>query len=252
MNRKSALNFSLGAGLIAALLIVLTMGLSSSPSVDEWLPRHLENARILQQNTLPQNTSYRHQDRIVTWKGEKGAVIYQCHTDCSGLIDSLLNYSYGIGSEELRRWLGGRSRPLARNYYDAFVEKNGFEHIQNVSQVLPGDFIAMKYLAGFGDVGHDTGHIMVVDAVPRMAESNQEHGTTVKRWGVQVIDCSHGHGRDDTRYHNGKFWPGIGRGTFSLFTNEQGSILGYSWSPSKDSEFYGPDKRPLAVGRLQR
>jgi hypothetical protein len=214
------------------------------------IPRHLTEARILQENILPQNNSYRHHDRIVEWKGYNGATKYECHTDCSGLIDSLLKRSYGINETTLHSWLGGRLRPLARNYYSAFIEQRGFTRLDQVTAILPGDFIAMKFLPGAGDQAHDTGHILVVNALPKEIIQYPENTSMVRRWAVEIIDCSHGHGKEDSRYWNGQYHPGIGKGTFSLFTNRQGVIIGYSWSPAKHSKFYGSDKRPLAVGRL--
>ena len=233
--------------MIKKMLLFLWLGVVATLHAEE-IPRHLADVRILQENTLPQDNSYRHKDRIVRWKEYNGATKYECHTDCSGLIDALLRHSYGVGEAALHSWLGGKHRPLAKNYYNAFVEQRGFQRIGQIGAILPGDFIAMEYLPWAGDKGHDTGHILVVNAPPR--EIAQSPTKNIRRFAVDVIDCSGGHGKDDTRYYNGKLHSGIGKGTFSLFTDAQGFILGYSWSPARFSEFYGPDKRPLAVGRL--
>ncbi len=214
------------------------------------MPRHLVNVRLLQENTLPQDSSYRHHERIVRWKGEEGATKYECHTDCSGLIDALLKYTYGISAEQLNAWLHTVHRPLARNYYEAFVSQNGFEKLVMIDAIKPGDFVAMKFLPWAGDKGHDTGHILVVDGVPVEMARYRFNGALSRRFAVPLIDCSSGHGLTDTRYRNGRYHPGIGKGTFSLFTDERGVITGYAWSAAQKSRYYGSDQRPLAVGRL--
>lgn len=225
------------------------MLITCSLSAEEML-QHLANVRILQENTLPQDTSYRHHDQIVRWKGENGAIKYECHADCSGLIDALLNYSYGISKTALEILLQTRHRPLARNYYEAFIGQRGFRRIDQIAAIQPGDFIAIKYLPWAGDKGHDTGHILVVNGAPKEIAQFHANGVMTRRFAIEIIDCSSGHGKEDSRYRNGRYHPGIGKGTFSVFTNERGVITGYSWSPTKDSKYYGADKRPLAIGRL--
>ena len=216
----------------------------------EEIPQHLIDLRQLQENMLPQDTSYRHRDSEVTWKGDNGATKYVCHTDCSGLIDRLLEHTYGISKIRLKDWLGGRIRPRTKNYYQAVKDQNGFEHLENVKLLRPGDFIAIKFLPGSGDRGHDTGHIMVVNGYPVETEGSSKQNPNLQQWSIDIIDCSHGHGKSDSRYHDGKYWPGIGKGNFALYTNQNGGLIGYSWTPSPNSIFYGEDKRPLAAGRL--
>ena len=190
---------------------------SSFLEADE-IPRHLVDLRQLQENVLPQDTSYRHKNREVKWKGDNGATKYICQTDCSGLIDRLLEHTYGITEKRLKDWLGGRFRPLSRNYYQAIIEQNRFEHIENIKQIRPGDFIAIKFLPGSGDREHDTGHTAVVNAYPVLKAASSKQNPNLQLWSINIIDCSHGHGKSDTRYHDGRYWPGIGKGDFGLYT----------------------------------
>lgn len=215
---------------------------------DAAIPRHLVDARLLQENVLPQDTSYRHRHRIVAWKGYDNMSKYICHTDCSGLINRLLEHSYKLSKETLHHWLGGRIRPLAKNYYKAIHGQDGFTRIDNVRQILPGDLVAMEYLPWAGDAGHDTGHILLVNAIPQ--QRGALSGSGLQQWSVEVIDCSHGHGKKDTRFRLGKYWPGIGKGFFALYSKPSGQLVGYSWTTASRSVFYGENKRPLAVGRL--
>lgn len=221
------------------------------PLCGQEIPKHLADVRQLQQNTLPQNTSYRHRDRIVLWAGLNGASVFECHTDCSGLINALLEHSYNISKEQLHMWIGGKRRPRAKNYFDTFVEQKGFNRIQQINDLMPGDFIAMKYLPGSGDKGHDTGHILVVNSMPTEVTLHPETNPLMRRWTIEVIDCTRGHGRTDSRFWDGKYHPGIGKGNFSLFTDQQGNLVGYAWSTAQDSKFQGSNTRPLAAGRLR-
>jgi hypothetical protein len=228
------------------LLIILAYTLSVA-SLHAKEPAHLSDLRLLLETVTPDNTSYRHRDIVVAWRGRNGAEKSVSHADCSGLIDRLLEHSYGYSPEQLREWLGGRHRPLAANYYHAILDQNGFHRITKIGQILPGDFIAMKYLPGHGDKHDDTGHVMMIDARPQQISSNIQQ---YQRWSVEVIDSSGGHGRQDTRFRDSKFHSGLGKGYFSLYTNSDGTLVGYSWTTSDSSKFYDDTARPLVVGRL--
>jgi len=232
-------------------LIIAALFCWSSPLTADVVPKHLQDVRQLQENVLSRHNSYRHRDQIVTWRGTDGALKYICHADCSGLIDALLEHSYGLTKSRLYAWLGGNNRPLAKNYYRAIMGQGGFQRIPTIQQVRPGDLIAMEFLPGASDPENDTGHILVVDTLPQKIQSDSLQKNGMVQWSVGLIDCtSHGHGKDDSRYRNGAYQPGIGKGFFALYTDQNGSFLGYSWTTSPQSEFHGPDKRPLAVGRL--
>jgi hypothetical protein len=212
---------------------------------------HLDDLRILQENVLPENNSYTDSKSIVHWKGFNNATQYICHTNCSGLVDALLIHSYHLDRKELHRWIGGQHHaPKAKDYYDVINQQKGFSKITNINNIAPGDFIAIKFLPGAKNAAHDTGHIMVVNAAPIAMEKPNEQMPNAKHWSVEIIDCSHGHGKNDTRFYDEKFHPGIGKGHFALFADAQGTIIGYSWSNAPHSHFYGSTQRPLEVGRL--
>src|SRR6516225_3276681 len=46
-------------------------------------PKHLDLAIRFVRQVAPENTSYRHKDTSVKWKGVRGAPAYESHTDCS-------------------------------------------------------------------------------------------------------------------------------------------------------------------------
>ena len=94
----------------------------------------------------PEDTSYSHKNSAVTWKGIDGAGAFACHTDCSGFINALLRRAYGFTDNSFRVWLATR-RPLAKAYYEAVVAHNRFVRIPRVTDVEPGDVIAVRYPA---------------------------------------------------------------------------------------------------------
>lgn len=245
-NSQSALKSRISPFSLAFLVIFFSLLVSYGLCAQE-LVAHLTDLRYLLKTVAPEDTSYRHRNSVVIWQGQGGAEKSVSHTDCSGLIDKLLEHTYGFSPEQLKTWLGGRVRPLAANYYRAILGQNGFQHITNIHQILPGDIIAMKYLPGHGDKADDTGHVMVLNGLPQQIVTNLPK---YQRWSVEVIDSSGGHGLKDTRFRNGKFHHGLGMGYFSLYTNSEGMILGYSWTTSHSSQFYDDTARPLVIGRL--
>ena len=192
------------------------------------------------------HTSYEHGPGTVTWDGTASS-----YTDCSGLVDHLLMHSYGYTPDDFKRWYGSH-RPSARRYYQAIEEQSGFQRIDRVTDLRPGDFIAVKYLHRTDD----TGHIMMVDhaperAVSRSASASRGHG---EAWLVAIIDSSEsGHGPTDTRHKrgaDGRDHDGLGRGVLRLYADAQGRVTGFSWSALDNSQFRGPDDEPVALGRL--
>jgi hypothetical protein len=209
---------------------------------------HLSVARELVSNIDLRNTSYEHGQGTVSWTGTLSS-----NTDCSGFVDHLLMHTYHYGPDDFSRWFGTR-RPSAKRYYDAIIEQTGFRRIDRVTDLKPGDFIAVKYLARTDN----TGHIMLVDQPPqragRDAQSSRDAVAPGDAWLVPVIDSSEtGHGPTDTRHKrgaDGHDHDGLGRGVLRLYTDRDGRVIGFSWSALKSSEFRGPDTEPVALGRL--
>ena len=213
--------------------------------------KHLALGRILLTDLSPQDTSYAHKE-WVRWKGDFLTSRNEAHTDCSGLMNSLLERAESPSIDSLKR-VAIRGRPQAKDYYDLISGGEGFKRIDSVSEVLPGDIIAVKYLPGHVTLGSEnTGHLMLVDARPVSRKSDTRpvvDGT--KQWEVTVIDSSKSpHGKNDTRYgKDGSKRDGVGRGVFRLYSNAQGKPVGFSWSIEDSSNFYDASKRPMVVGR---
>src|SRR6185295_6899062 len=199
-------------------------------------------------NVSPENNSYRHRPSTVRIKGINGAASYECHTDCSGLIDALFHYSYGYTEKDFERWLRKR-RALSSSYFRAINNQRGFMRITHIQNILPGDLLSYKLPPG----SRNFGHVMIVDELPRHLTGETApviEGTI--QWAVPIIDCTgKGHGITDSRHlKKDLFHSGIGKGEFRLYTNAEGLIVGFSWSLSPTTKFYDNQSRPLVVGRL--
>jgi hypothetical protein len=231
-----------------SILILLMCTLFFRGAQEVEIPPHLVALRELLYEITPETTSYEHQHIDVHWKGHHEATKYVCHTDCSGLINVLLGHSYGFTKEDFRREFG-KERPYACTYVDAIEKGRDFKQIFQVQDILPGDILAYKLPL------HDknTGHIMVIDEVPKQRESTPPVIEGTIQWEVVVIDCTESaHGSQDTRYiAQGKTRGGLGRGVVRLYSTPDGQLEGFSWSTSNKSKFYSKEIRPLVIGRIE-
>ena len=232
----------MGRRIQACFLGLLLTALSQGQT----LPRHLAEARQLLGAVSLDNTSYRHKENKINW-GLDGTPA-TCDADCSGFVNLLLRHTYDWKVSDLEARFG-KKRPLASDYFEAIQDRKSFDTIARVEDIQPGDFLAIKYPKD----AENSGHIMLVDAAPVRKLSTKPIVTGLIQWDVRIIDSSKGpHGHEDRRYlgkNNKK--DGLGSGTFRIYSDSQGTIQGYSWSVQPDSEFYGPDQRPLVAGRLK-
>lgn len=209
------------------------------------IPKHLAVAENLVANLNLANTNYEHGTPTV-----KFTVPVESHTDCSGFIDALLEHTYGFDSDTLKKWLDS-SRPTARRYHDAIENAKGFKQIAHVQDILPGDILAVKYLKK----SDNTGHVMLVADRPLQIQSQAPLMSGTLQWQVTVIDSSEsGHGPTDTRHKqgpDGKDHDGLGKGVFRIYTDAQGSVVGFTWSTFANSKIRTPDDENLVIGRLE-
>ncbi len=103
-------------------------------------PKHLTVAKEFVQQLDLKNTGYNHGAVEVKFDAP-----CESHTDCSGFADALLEHCYGLGKDQMKQMFGS-GRPTARRYHDAIVEQKGFKQIEDVRDIRPGDFLAIKYL----------------------------------------------------------------------------------------------------------
>jgi len=246
--QKSAL-LSYGRKTLLGLLVATSIFfIFSSNESAEIVPPHLHVARTLLLNVAPKNNSYRHRPSTVTFPGVDGATQYQCHTDCSGLIDALFHLSYGYTRDDFEHWLR-KKRALSSSYFRAISEEHGFTRISHIQNILPGDLLSYRLPAG----SKNFGHVMLVNHLPQpLAPDSPPVIEGTRQWIVPIIDCTgKGHGIGDSRYlGNDHFQSGIGSGEFRIYTDREGLIVGCAWSASPSAKFYSTQNRPFVVGRL--
>jgi hypothetical protein len=214
------------------------------------IPRHLEAARALVNDLQGVDKNvYGGGRRRIDW--EPGHC--SARTVCSSFITLLFQHTYQWDDEAVRSWLHSAD-PEADAYYDAVADHHGFRRIRRVDDLRPGDLLAIKYtdhhVSSNGVV--NTGHVMLVDAAPRLLSGKEPFVTGTRQYAVTIIDSSaSGHGPADTRHRpDGGFTGGIGRGIMRLYTDEDGVMIGYTWSESRKSQYYTGPARELAAGRL--
>jgi hypothetical protein len=229
-------------------------------------PAHLDWAVKMVAGLKIENTSYRHKDLCVQWKGIDGAQEFVSHADCSGFLNELFKRAYGLSDDTFTDWWNTK-RPLAKTYHRAILEGKHFQRIEKIQDVEPGDVIAIKYADEDPEnEGNNTGHTLLVVAKPQSRQATEKIVENTEQWAVAVIDqsCS-GHGAADTRHHkadkqtipsrctDGKDAHGLGEGVFRIYSTKQGEVAGYTWSTWKGSHFHaqdGDDGRHLVFGRF--
>jgi hypothetical protein len=209
------------------------------------VPKHLAAAQSLVANLDLANTSYKHGEPEVSLTPP-----CQSHADCSGFIDSLLQFSYGYTKPQFKKWFDS-SRPSAKRYHDAIAALKGFTQIQHVQDILPGDLLAVKYL----NRADNTGHVMLAAERPLKISPKEPLISGTHQWTIAVIDSSEsGHGPTDTRHARGpggKDHDGVGEGVLRVYTDGEGQIAGFAWSTVATSKFKDPTDEHLVIGRLQ-
>jgi hypothetical protein len=204
------------------------------------VPKHLEEARELLKTVSAPNNRYQHRPSVVTW-GENAV----CNTDCSGLGVALLQKAYPWATPDWFKATFAKLKPLAKDFYIAIKKGSAFQPIGKVSDLQPGDWIAIQY----EKEADNTGHLMIVNGVVEKIQAAEPQIPDLDQYIVPILDCtSSPHGPKDTR--RGTKTGGIGTGEFRLYAKPDGTLNGYAWSISSKAKFYAPGTRDLIVGRL--
>jgi hypothetical protein len=220
-------------------------------------PAHLLWAERLIADLQLKHNKYGSQPTYIKWKGVDGAKFSRNRTICSSFITELLKRAYGYKARDIRGWMGVR-KPNAARYYAAIEQQNHFQKINHVQDIQPGDLIAIRYTnaTNASDTARrPSGHVAVVAKEPvrrDRATSPKVRGTI--QYELTVIDSSHsGHGSSDTRRLPDQTWgdAGAGMGTMRLYTDEQGQVVGHTWSLSARSKYYDQTVRTLSIGRFK-
>jgi len=224
------------------ILIVASAALFASSAIANG---HLELARELLSEVTPDHNSYAY-NGWVRWKGDRvlffEATASEVRTDCSGLIDALLDRAHSETFDIIKSKTLWRKYPKAENYYQAIQEGLGFERRTVINSATPGDIIALRY-----PNASDTGHVMLVDDFPQQIEPHPPILPDTLQWAVSIIDSTATpHSDTDTRFATKA--TGIGRGDIRIYTDLSGVPVGYAWGIYK-TKVYRTDQRPLAIGK---
>lgn len=240
--RRTALAMLSLSSLAAALLAAP----SAAAQVVE--PAHLTWAVLLVDNILPEHNEYGTNPHYVYWEGVNGATRYENRTQCNSLLTRLLMQAYGWSSTDIRLWLGSTS-PSAALYHDAIAAENGWDVVPLVSDVEPGDVLAIRYPSG----GSVSGHVATVVEAPALRTATVPFVPGTLQFEVLVVDSTgSAHGDTDTRRQVYPFDTGVGEGVMRLYTDDQLQIVGHTWSLSGGSVFYDQATRHAVIGRLAR
>lgn len=233
-------------GTLTLALIALLGAVTLTPARAAAQSAHLDWAEELVDNLAPENNTYSTGTYAVTWEGVNGAVVYSNHSLCSNFLTALFRHTYGWTTSDMLYWTGSTS-PNAALYHDLIEDEDGFEIVPTIQEIQAGDMLAIRYEAGNSASGHTA--LIESEPTPRVATSPIVPGTV--QYEVWVIDSTrNGHGFTDSRYVNGNWIQGAGRGVMRLYANAQGTIVGHTWTTSTGSSYYSTSTRDILVGRL--
>jgi len=245
MHARRSLSILLALSSISSFAAVL---LSPGEAAAQTPPPHLLWAERLIDNVLPENNTYGTSPHYIYWAGEHDATEYKNRTQCNSFLTRLLQQAYDWTDADIRLWMGSGS-PSAAMYHAAIVTEERFDALAAITDVLPGDVIAIKYPAGSAV----SGHIAIVVDAPALRAATAPLVSLTVQYEVTVVDSSSsGHGPTDTRLNTDGTWhPGAGIGVMRLYANADGGVVGHTWSTSSGSVFHNQVTRNVVLGRLQ-
>jgi hypothetical protein len=211
-------------------------------------PPHVPWAELAVDTIDPDDNEYASTPSFIAWGGHDGAAQTKNRSVCATFLTLLLARSYGLTGADFAAWMGSAS-PSAGVYYEAVAGENGFHAVATAPAIEVGDILAIEYPGGSSS---SSGHVMVVTGAPLLRAPTAPVIQGTSQYEVTIIDSSSSpHGSSDTRMLAGSaFDTGIGEGTFRLYTDSSGAIVGHTWSTESGSTYYNQADRPLAAGRL--
>jgi hypothetical protein len=199
---------------------------------------------------------------VVSWGQPSDLTSWIARARCSSFVTAVLKHSYSWASDEyFRTYFAGDSGPEAADYCQAFAGDPGprFRRIRRVTDLMPGDLVAIDYL---GSVTGSTGHIVMVRQVKGVYTGTGDvSGET--QYAVEVLDCTadpHGvygvgsySSYPDTRMVDDiTNFQGVGIGHMMFYaSNATGEFSRYRWSVNtSSSSTYAVSQRPIAAARI--
>jgi hypothetical protein len=193
------------------------------------VPLHLTLARELQANVPTNQNNYRHTEQISMPSDSLGQD-YKMFADCSGLAIALLDRA-ASPARSLMTIPDKRKRPLAEDFVNSIQNSRGFQKINTIGSIKPGDIIAWEFTYDIDKkIAKNTGHVMLIDTLPVKVENRPPLVPGTSQYEIYVIDSSQGHhDPQDTRVQaDGSKIQGLGRGKLRLYSTPSGEIVGFA------------------------
>ncbi|MGQ4349210.1 LamG domain-containing protein [Streptomyces sp. SAS_275] len=183
---------------------------------------------------------------------------------CSSFITWVLKHTYGWGTDDYFSQYFHDRIPEAADYRKAFIDGTAgprFQQIRKVTDLLPGDLIAVDYQ---NQIDGSTGHIVMVRSVKGVFTGVADFAGETQ-YAVEVIDCTADpHGvyaltnyprYPDTRMVSGvkeEQLEGVGIGHMMFYaSNTTGEFSRYRWSVNVAKENARPASSwPIAAARI--
>lgn len=160
-------------------------------------------------------------------------------------------YKVPMSTETIQK---GTSSPNAAQYQYKITKCASTGTIKFTARATLGAIEAGDVLAvSYPERTDISGHVMVVRSVPVADASLPAGPTGSTAYAVSIIDStSSPHGTSTTYpdWRGGDTGEGLGTGTFILYADSAGALVGSRWSAT-DPTLYDSTAHPLAVGGLQ-
>ncbi|MGW0707641.1 LamG domain-containing protein [Streptomyces sp. NPDC002643] len=219
---------------------------------------------IISSRTARENNQYLvGASSTVTWGTPDDLTSWIAKARCSSFVTWVLRHTYGWAGAEYFRQYFQDGIPEAADYRKAFTDGTGgphFQPIRRVTDLLPGDLIAVDYNGSDPD---NTGHIVLVRQVKGVyTGTGVRSGET--QYAIEVIDMTSApHGvygqpsataHPDTRMVSGvagASFRGVGIGHMMFYASDTtGAFSRYRWSSYGASEDHTVAERPIAAARV--
>ena len=245
-----------GAALFAAAVWPLVFCPAAVAQGGADAPRHLALARELVANVRPENNQYRLGGRFIGFPGDRQDATYAVQADCSGFLLAVFERA-GYPTQSRMAFLAPspkRKRPAAEDFVHSIETGKGFQPVRGVANIRPGDLLAHAMLdaADQRQTG-TTGHVFLIDSVPRPAGYGNPVIAGTTQFEVLVIDTNDERvGADDTRLADpASKAAGLGRGTIRLYADAGGELVGWARTFRK-AVFYSYDPRFPSSTKLRK
>jgi hypothetical protein len=249
-----------GDAMAAMRLAVATLALLHGVAVHgqaDPVPKHLTLARELVENIKPEDNRYRLGGFAVTFPGDVFSSKYSVNADCSGFVLALFDRA-GYRTQSRMSYLDGgykRRRPASEDFVHSIEHGAGFQRILDVREARAGDVLAhaMTDAADKLQAG-TTGHVLLINSVPRPIEPLAPVVEGTQQYEVSVIDTNEEWtGPDDTRLSDpANKVKGAGRGTLRLYADAEGQLVGFARTFKGTKRFFSYSARFPSDTRLRK